>query len=294
MTPEAMRAGLASWRDTPTTSAIVDFLQLVTQGEGAVPVERRLAAFDDDGTLAPEKPNTSLSEFLQSLPEERRAATLVQRAGEWIPGLSGPGTQELIAGAFDGRTVEEYEEQAAAFLRTRPHPRFARLWPNLTYAPMFELAALLRELEFTVYVVSGSSRDFLRAMARSAYGARREHVIGTEVEVEYRDGRLTRRGKLIPPDQGRGKPAHIWDRSGGTPLLAAGNTMGDLELLDSARFALLVDHDDAEREYSYTDDEALETAGTHGWTIVSMRRDFATVFRALPPDGSEPSQQRLP
>ena len=278
MTPEAMRAALASWRETPTTAAIVDFLQLVTQGADAVPVERRLATFDDDGTLAPEKPTSSLTAFLQSLPEERREATLVQRAGELIPGLTGPGTQELVAARFDGTTVAEYEEQAAAFLRTGRHPRFGRLWPALTYVPLHELVTLLRDLEFTVYVVSGSSRDFLRTMAAAAFGARREHVIGTEVEVEYRGGRLVRTRRLALPDQGGGKPAHVWDRSGGTPLLAAGNTMGDLELLESARFALLVHHDDAEREYAYSDERALEAARTHRWTTVSMSRDFATVF----------------
>ncbi|HEY8319776.1 MAG TPA: HAD family hydrolase [Amnibacterium sp.] len=278
MTPEAMHAALASWRETSTKSAILDFLHLVTAGAGAVPVERRLAAFDDDGTLAPEKPTSALSAFLESLPDERRAATLVQHAGELFPGLTGPGTQELVADRFDGKTVEEFESQAAAFLRADLHPRFGRPWPALTYAPMFELAALLRELQFTVYVVSGSSRDFLRTMAESAYGARREHVIGTEVEVEYRDGRLVRKRKLNLPDQGPGKPAHLWDRTGGTALLAAGNTMGDLELLDSARFALLVNHDDADREYSYTDQQALAASRTHGWTTVSMRRDFATIF----------------
>lgn len=281
MTPEAMCGALASWRATPTRTAVVEFLQLVTEGDTAVPVERRLATFDDDGTLAPEKPESSLSAFQRSLPEQHRAAPFVKEAGKLIPGLAGPGTQELVAAAFDGATVEQFEEQVAGFLRTERHPRFGRPWPMLTYAPMFELATLLRELHFTVFVVSGSSRDFLRTMATSAFGVPREQVIGTEVEVEYRDGRLTRTGRLILPDQGRGKPAHIWDRSGRTPLLAAGNTMGDVEMLDSARFALLVDHDDPEREYSYSDARALEAARARGWTTVSMRRDFATMFRDL-------------
>lgn len=282
MTPAAMRAALESWRETPAKTAVVDFLQLVTEGATAVPIERRIATFDDDGTLAPEKPGSSLSAFLQSLPEEGAAASLVRAAEALVPGLSGPTTQEVVAARFDGRTVEEFEDLATEFLRTDLHPRFGLLWPHLTYAPMFELLALLRELRFTVYVVSGSSRDFLRTMAPSAFGARREHIIGTEVEIEYRDGRLVRTRRLIQPDQGRGKPAHIWDRAGAAPLLAAGNTVGDLEMLQSARFALLLDHDDPEREYCYTDAGALAAARTAGWTTLSMRRDFARMFR--PPE----------
>ena len=180
------------------------------------------------------------------------------------------------------RTVQEYEAAALAFLRAGRHPRFDRLWPALLYTPMRELTALLRRLDFTVYVVSGSSRDLLRTMAEPAYGVTREHVIGTEVEVVYRDGRLVRTGTLIPVDRGPGKPAHFWDRSGGQPLFAAGNTTGDLELLEAARFGLLVDHDDAEREYAYADEDALAAARSHGWTVASMRDDFETVFAGTP------------
>ena len=278
MTPASMHAALASWRDAPARTAVVDFLQLVTQVVTAVPVSMRVAAFDDDGTLAPERPVSSLGAFIDSISAERAETPAEDGTPGSAPGAAHAGPQERAATWFAGRTVQEFEERAAAFLRTAVHPRFGQIWPALTYAPMFELITLLRVLDFTVYVVSGSSRDFLRTMAASAFGAEREHIIGTEVQIDYSDGRLLRTNRLIPHDVGPGKPAHLWDRSGGVPLLAAGNTTGDLELLESARFALLLDHDDPEREYAYTDQQALERARSRGWTTISMLRDFGTVF----------------
>ncbi len=278
MTPAEMHAALASWRDSPARTAIVDFLQLVTQGSTALPVELRVAAFDDDGTLAPERPVSSLGAFIGSITAQHLETPPGVESAGTAPGASNAGPQERAATVFAGTTVHEFEERAAAFLTTATHPRFGRIWPALTYAPMFELITLLRVLDFTVYVVSGSSRDFLRTMAASAFGAEREHVIGTEVEIDYLDGRLLRTDRLIPQDVGPGKPAHLWDRSGRVPLLAAGNTIGDLELLESARFALLLDHDDPDREYVYTDREALERARSAGWVTVSVLRDFGAIF----------------
>lgn len=83
---------------------------------------------------------------------------------------------------------------------------------------------------------------------------------------------------MISLDDGPGKPAHLWDRAGWLPLLAVGNAKGDIELLDSARYAMLVRHDDADREYAYDDDEALSAAHSGTWTILSIRNDFAEVF----------------
>ncbi|MDH2445129.1 HAD family hydrolase [Amnibacterium sp. CER49] len=251
----------------------MDFLQEVTEGETAVPAEQRLAAFDNDGTLSPEKPESSLTAFLRTLPPAPE-----------MPAATGPAAtdaQEQLAARCNGLTVQEFEERAESFLRAARHPALNRTWPTLTYVPMIELLDLLRALEFSVYIVSAGSRDFLRAMAATAFGATREHVIGTDVEIDYREGRLVRTDRLIPRDRGPGKPAHIWDRSGQVPLLAAGNTTGDREMLECARFALLIDHDDAEREYSYRDDQALRVASERGWTTVSMRRDFAAVFREV-------------
>ena len=99
--------------------------------------------------------------------------------------------------------------------------------------------------------------------------------------VQYRGGELYRAGGVEQPiDDGTGKPEHIWMRTGRTPLLAAGNADGDVSMLTTARFSILIRHDDAEREFAYDTgaEQALAGAKEHGWTVVSMRDDFKAVF----------------
>ncbi len=257
----ALAAELPSWRPGPTR----DWLCATLVSTLEVPPLDRVAAFDNDGTLACEKPASSVRAYL------RQVAPAAQPK-------DGHDTERLLAEALAGLTPLQAAARAGDFLAAARHPRFHRPYPDLTYQPMVELVRLLRRLEFTVFVVSDSSRDFLRVMAPAAYGLAPEYVIGSEAEINWQGGQLRRQRRVIPLDDGPGKPAHLWDRAGRLPLLAAGNAKGDIELLESARHALLVRHDDADREYAYDDQEALAAASSRGWTVVSMREDFAEVF----------------
>jgi phosphoserine phosphatase len=233
---------------------VVAFLQEVTQGPGALPVGDRVAAFDNDGTLACEKPHTALAGFLL----DRAAA-----AGTAAP------------------------EVTSGYLGEALHPRFRRPYPMLTYQPMLELISLLHALDFSVFMCTDSSRDFMRVMAGAAYGLRRERVIGSEVAIQAVDGRLVRTAMPVPMDDGPGKPVHLWDRTGTQPVLAAGNAAGDIDMLQAARFALVVHHDDNVREYAYDDLQILDAAAERGWTVLSMRDEFARVWPADPADGAQ-------
>lgn len=267
MDATAMELALPSWRAGANRQAIVDFLRSVTEGPGAVPPAERLATFDNDGTLACEKPRTALAAFL------------VQES-MGVLGEVGGGHEVLreLGVLLAGRTISEYEQRSRAFLNEARHPRFERGYPVLVYAPMRELIGLLHALEFSVFLCSDSSRDFNRVLAGPAYGLPRERVIGSEVQIELRGGQLFRTAIPVPLDDGPGKVVHIWDRTGRQPLLAAGNAVGDIEMLTAARFALLVHHDDPEREYAYDDPDALSAAARRGWSVISMREDFATMW----------------
>jgi phosphoserine phosphatase len=74
---------------------------------------------------------------------------------------------------------------------------------------------------------------------------------------------------------GPGKPEHIFARTGRLPIFACGNGDVDIEMLETAKFALLVNHDDDEREYAYTQgaENSLVRAKELGWTILSMKND---------------------
>jgi len=124
-----------------------------------------------------------------------------------------------------------------------------------------------------------------------------DDVVGSAVQVSFerRDGRvvLVRQPALLgAPNEGPPKPINIQSHIGRRPILAAGNSAGDREMLEYAHtgdlpsFCLVVDHDDAQREYAYagatvTNPDAepiLDTASRFGWTVVSMREDWNRVF----------------
>jgi len=283
MNASELGVALASWADGPVKRSLTAFLADLTQGPGAVPVAERVAAFDNDGTLACEKPDTALAAFLRHELdlEELPAADL------------GSGSQVLreLGVLFAGRTTADYEAHATRFLAQARHPRFHRPYPWLTYQPMLELVTLLVTLEFSVFLCTDSSRDFMRVIAGPAYRLRREHVIGSEVQIEYLDGHLVRTATPVPMDDGPGKVAHLWDRAGGRPVLAAGNAAGDIAMLSTARYALVVHHDDPVREYAYTDQDILDAAAANHWSVLSMREDFTGLWPAAEP---EPAPDRSP
>jgi phosphoserine phosphatase len=252
---------LPSWSSGPTR----DWLCRTLASTFDVAPADRVAAFDNDGTLACEKPMSSAHAYLAQLVPDAEPA-------------NGHDVQRLLVTALAGMTTQEAARRAQDFLVEARHPRFHLPYTKIVYRPMLELLQLLHRLDFAVYMVSDSSRDFLRVMAPTAYGVPREHVIGTEAVITWREGQLRRESWVIPLDDGPGKPAHLWDRAGQLPLLAVGNAKGDIELLDSAEHAMLVRHDDADREYAYDDQEALSAARSAGWTVVSIRDDFAEVF----------------
>ena len=260
---------LPAWRDGPVKRALSEFLVEATQGPDALPVRERVAAFDNDGTMACERPSTALAAFLEdSLHDE----------GSTSPDRNGHQVLRELGRIFQGRTTAEYEAVARQFLRRAAHPRFDRPYPLLTYQPMLELVRLLHALEFSVFMCTDSSRDFMRVMAGPAYGLRREHIIGSEVHITSLNGELVRTATPELMDDGPGKTIHLWDRAGVLPVLAAGNAAGDIAMLEAARFAMVVHHDDPTREYAYDDPQLLAKAAEHDWTIVSMTDDFATLW----------------
>jgi phosphoserine phosphatase len=150
---------------------------------------------------------------------------------------------------------------------------------------MLELLDLLKANDFRVFVCSGGGRDFMRVFAEETWGINRENVIGTAAEYSYTDGRIVRgEHALGGVDIGPGKPEHIFAQTGRLPVFAGGNADVDIEMLESSRFSVLLNHDDAEREFAYTSggDASLAKAKELGWTVVSMKDDWITVFQEGP------------
>ena len=291
---------LASWNNTQAKQDVLDFVAAaadVNSPDYILPAER-IAAFDNDGTLWVEQPAPAQTGLLlgkmveqvkanPSLAAEDPYKGIITKDPVFLQGLAQQVPEAVIAflkgvgKAWEGTTPEAYKAEVRAFLAASKHPRFDRAWTDLVYQPMLELFDLLRANEWRVFVCSGGGRDFMRVYSEEVLGVYRENIIGSAPEFAYVDGQLLRQNKLLGNiSLGPGKLEHINARTGRTALFAGGNGDVDLEMLQEARFRLVIVHDDAEREYLVTAGaEKLLAAGRQGgWTMVSMKDDWNTVF----------------
>jgi len=301
---------LPSWNDGAARTAILEYIERTTSADGPehVPVEERVAVFDNDGTLWCERPTYLQASFIvdrlreqaavdPGLAEEPVVAALL--AGD-LAAATGYGLEavlEVLLDAHAGMTTDEFAAAVAAWATDFRHPRFAVAPRGLVYTPMLELMDLLRSHAFRVFIVTGGGVDFLRPLAADLYGVCPDDVVGSAVEVtfERRDGAivLVRTAALSgSPNEGAPKVSAIHARVGVRPVVAAGNSAGDREMLEFAHtghrpsLCLVIDHDDPDREYAYpgaalTDPHAEPIAATaerFGWTVVHIRSDWSRVF----------------
>ena len=302
---------LQAWNDTPTKAAITEYVERVTSGPDAVPAEERIAVFDNDGTLWAEKPMvTELVFILERLAamadsdESLRGRQPWKAAREkdyvWLAGAmekhyagDDSDVKVLLGGVvavYAGMDVDTYIAAAADFVRDRHHPTLKRPFAACAYEPMVQLLQYLEANGFTVLIASGGTRDFVRGFAADVYGLSPERIIGSSTELAYvagdDGGSLVYQAAPDVFDDGPAKPVRIWSRVGRRPLIAGGNSNGDLPML---RFAgtpsrpalrLLVLHDDPDREFDYVKgaEAALDAANAEGWTVISVKNDWAAVF----------------
>ena len=294
---------LESWNNGPTKSAIVDFVgRVTTEGPDFVAPQDRIAVFDNDGTLWCEKPAYVQLDFLVRRQAAQAAAdpSLATRqpytaaaSGDlaWFGDAvtkhyEGDDSQlkVLAAGilsANDAITVDALTERVTEFFAEVRHPTLDRPYTECGYVPMVELLRYLEANEFTCYIVSGGGRDFMRPVTEAMYGIPPERVVGSSVGVTFADGDLVTTAQPEFLNDGPVKPVRIWGRTGRRPIFAAGNSNGDIEMLQYTKgFQLLVLHDDADREFAYEAgaEKALTLAETEGWTVASMQSDWAEVF----------------
>ena len=299
---------LPSWNDGPTKQAILEFVEKVTKegGQDFVPRLERIATFDNDGTLWCEQPM-----YFQVLFAFDRIKATAEQHPEWtdkepyksvlagdMKGLAAAGEKgllEIVGATHSGMTIDEFHAIVREWMRTARHPRFHRPYDECIYRPMHELLVYLRANEFKTFIVSGGGVEFMRPWVEQAYGIPPEQVVGSSgvVKFEMREGRpvLLKEPKVEFVDDGPGKPVGINRFIGRRPIMAFGNSDGDLQMLQwttagsGARFGLVVHHTDAEREYAYDReskigrlDKAWDEAIAKGWTIVDMKRDWKQVF----------------
>lgn len=304
---------LPSWNDTDAKQAIVSFVEKVTTTGSPeyVPPAERIATFDNDGTLWGEQPV-----YVQLLFVFDRIKALAPQHPEWkttepfagamqgdlkaVAAAGEEGLAKLLAATHAGMTTEEFTEIVEKWVETARHPTTGQRYTEMVYQPMLELLDYLRAHEFKTYIVSGGGTEFMRPWTQQVYGIPPEQVIGSRIETrfEMHDDRpvIVRLPEINFIDDKAGKPIGILTHIGRRPLFAAGNSDGDLQMLQyttirrdahdvTPRFGLIIHHTDAQREWAYDRDShvgqlntALDEAPRRGWIVVSMKDDWKVVY----------------
>ena len=312
---QAQTDPLPSWNDGPAKEAIVEFVRTTTDASSPqfVPAEKRIATFDQDGTLWVEKPTVPqlaycldrVSVVAEKQPELKKVEpfkTVLSGDRAAIAKLTMRDLGKILAATLTGITTDQYQAEVKQWLATAKDPRWKKPYNELTYQPMLEVLKYLRANGYKTYIVSGGGQDFIRVYAEQTYGISPEQVVGTVGGTTYgydKDGKpiLTKVPKLLLNDVDGGKPEGIHLMIGRRPCAAFGNSTGDRQMLEytkagaGPRLAMLVLHDDATREYAYGPAQGLpdtkegaftqalyDQAKKSGWTVISMKNDWNRIF----------------
>src|SRR6516165_742541 len=306
---------LPSCDDRPTKHAIVEFVHGTADQASPqfVPPEERIATFDQDGTLWVEHPiYTQVVYCLDRVPavvakepglkNREPFKTVLSGNREAMAKLSLRDLEEILFATLTGMPVEVFDAEAKKWIETAKHPRWNRLYSELTYQPMLEVLQYMRANGYRTYIVTGGGQDFVRVYSEKAYGIPPEQVVGTATGTKFgydKEGKpfLTKDPKLLLNDNNAGKPEGIHLEIGRRPHAAFGNSTGDRQMLEytgagnGARLMMLVLHDDAQREYAYGPAQGLsntkvgtftqalyDEAKKDGWTVISMKNDWKRIF----------------
>jgi phosphoglycolate phosphatase-like HAD superfamily hydrolase len=310
---------LQLWNEGAAKQRIVDFVRATTDQSSAkfVPPAERIATFDQDGTLWVEHPiYTQVVYCLDRIPVVVKARpdlarvepfkTVMSGNREAIGKLSMDDLVKILAATTTGMSVEDFDAEVKLWLVSARDPRWRRAFTSLTYAPMIELLKYMRESGYKTYIVTGGGQDFVRMYSDQVYGIPPEQVVGTAGGTTYgydQNGRpfLTKDPKLLLNDNNAGKPEGIHLMIGRRPYAAFGNSTGDRQMLEyttgggGERLAMLVLHDDAQREYAYGPAQGLpdtkvgtftqalyDEAIAKGWIVISMKKDWKSILTGGP------------
>ncbi|HEX5000966.1 MAG TPA: HAD family hydrolase [Bacteroidia bacterium] len=301
-------SALPSWDSIPG-ERILNWVKQVTDSASAdfIPVEDRIAVFDNDGTLWPEQPVPNQLIFAIDLlktrapehPEWQKDKLLNSVLNNDLSLLKSSGVSGLIklVNASHGNISEsDFNRSARNWIDTARDSRFNYLYKEMAYVPMIELLEHLRRNGFTTFIVSGGGADFMRVWSMEAYGIPSYQVIGSYGDLKFQltNGRaeIIKTDGNIYVDDKAGKPVAIHRFIGKIPVFCGGNSDGDqamMEYTSSNKYktmCMLLHHTDSIREYAYDIntlsghlETALEEAKTSGWLVVDMEKDFKKIFK---------------
>ena len=299
---------LPSWKEGPTKDAILTFVNNITSesSQDFIPTEDRVATFDNDGTLWSEQPVyfqlmfvvDEIKKMAKDHPEWETTEpykTVIENDGKNILKLKKEDLIQLLITTHSDISLQDYEKNVSDWIATAQHPKFKVKYTEMVYQPMLELIQLLQKNEFKVYIVSGGGIDFMRVWAQDVYGIPKNQIIGSSLKskFEMKDNKteIIKTAEVDFIDDKEGKPVAIQKHIAKKPIFAAGNSDGDLQMLQYSadqsisNFQLIVHHTDSIREWAYDRnshigklDKALDEAIQRNWTVVDMEKDWMKIY----------------
>lgn len=295
---------LNSWNEGNVKQSIINFVDEVTNPESGkfVAPENRIAVFDNDGTLWTEKPTyfqlffivSRIKELSLQHPEwqnQQPFQAILTENWQYLQTIKSEKLIELMMITHTGMTQTEFAQQVQNFFTTAKHPRWQKLYTELVFQPMLELLDYLKRNDFQVYICSAGGRDFMREIPLDVYGIPKENIIGSTINkkfiIEDNQVKFMRLPEITKPvNNYQAKPINIEREIGKKPILAVGNSDGDIAMMEyttidhNPSLAILIHHDDSDREYSYIKgtEKALNLAKKYGWKIVSMKKEFKQIY----------------
>lgn len=299
---------LLSWNDSKSKSEIINFVEKVTNQSGPnfVPIVDRVAVFDNDGTLWTEQPIYFQFAFAideakamiaknPEMLEDPIFKALADNDMKTVLEAGKAGLGKILMTTHAGMTTDQYDETVMNWVNTAKHPKSGKLYKEMIYQPMLELISFLKENDFSIYIVSGGSSDFMRPWAEKVYGVSKDNIIGTTLKLEYIMENGHPKMKILPElgfnDDKEGKPMAIHQYIGRKPIAAFGNSDGDLQMLQWTEsnpylsLQVYVHHTDADREWKYDRDskigkfdKGLDEALSKDWTLVNMKKDWKVIY----------------
>ena len=296
---------LPSWNEGKSKRDVITYVESVTDKKSPdfIPLQDRIAVFDNDGTLWSEQPLyfqlffaiDRVKALAPEHPEWKRTEPfkyILEGDMESLAKIGKKGLIVLLAATHTGMSQEAFDAIVIEWIKTAKHPTKKVHYTELVFQPMLELLEYLRANGFKTFIVSGGGIDFMRPWASEVYGIPSYQIIGSQAEVRYEEREIIKLPKIRFIDDSKEKPVAIYYHIGKRPVAAFGNSDGDLDMLQYIEankkyksLKLYVHHTDAKREWAYDRkssigelDKGLDYATSHDWTVVDMRKEWKVVY----------------
>jgi len=293
---------LPSWNDGVLKRSIITYVEKVTDSLSAdfIPVQDRIATFDNDGTLWAERPYVQelfafyrVEEMVKQNPElksKQPFKAVIEKDKSYFAKGGEKALLQLVAVTHTGITEDEFELSVKNFFTTAKYPRGNVPIKNITYQPQLELLNYLRHNNFKTFICTGGTIEFVRGISQELYGIPKDQVVGTTFKYKFvpGNGTVIREPTIDLFNDKEGKPVGIQEHIGQRPVFACGNEGGggDIAMLQYCQgnkytsFQMIINHDDSTREFFYQekDSASLKAAMKNKWNVVSIKNDWGTVF----------------